>query len=119
MICNCYLYISEVLADKTVYFFTSHLEITTSVESGFSDIRFKKETRTFQSAINKVNRQKDMRLLQWFVENLFIYRNIKSFVQRINKAESYFQPYENLYVHTIYMIGWSYIIWFGLSLVLL
>jgi hypothetical protein len=110
LVFKCYLYMADHLADLNLRFFSAHLEFTTSTETGFSNVSFLKESPLIEGAFDIVKNKHNKELLYWFVNNFDIYRNIKSFIQKIYQAQERISPIENIYIYGCYTIGWFYIL---------
>lgn len=108
---SCYYYIANHLCDENIPYFRDHLQFKESQEEGFLNVEFAEVIPDYPDAEDIIKHKNNKPLLQWFAMNYEIYTNLKSFLKKLQKLEDKYKLYENLYVYTCYIIGWSYILY--------
>jgi hypothetical protein len=109
---NIYLFMIKNLAEKNLKYFIAHLKFekcTTNSNNliiNFSDIK-----PNFPDAVDIVAAKNDIKLLNWFVTNYDIYRNIYRFVTTLEHFSKKYSLYENLITYTFYFLGWFHILY--------
>jgi hypothetical protein len=111
---NIYYYITDHLCDENISYFSDHLIFKESKNKGFLKVEFAPYIPDYPDAQDIITHKNNNELLDWFAYNFDVYTNIKNFLIKLKKVEDKYKPYENLYVYSCYIIGWStilYTIW--------
>lgn len=105
------LWILADLADNNTCYITAHVNID-YIEGGHGDYTatFKDKIPDIEDATDIISRRCDQALLDWFVYNYDVYVDIKWLVYRLDLKKKKLRFYETLFISTLYLIGWSYIL---------